>query len=184
MWNPLLSFSADPQGRWLWVDVSRQQLGIMTGREAAMIFPISTAANGLGETRGSGCTPRGWHVVRARIGEGLPGNAILRGRRWTGECYTPALAAEQPARDWILGRILWLSGLEPGRNRGGRVDTFRRYIYIHGTADETHLGKPVSAGCVRLSSNDMLTLFPQVAVGVPVFIGDEPPQSFLSPGGS
>lgn len=184
MWNPLLSFSADPPGRWLWVDVARQRLMVMADWEATLSFPVSTAANGLGEVRGSGCTPRGWHTVRARIGEGLPGNAILRGRRWTGECYMPALAAGQPARDWILGRILWLSGLEPGRNRGGEVDTFRRYIYIHGTADASHLGLPVSAGCVRLASDDMLTLFSQVAVGVPVFIDDEPPQSFLSPGRS
>lgn len=125
-------------------------------------LPVSTALNGVGERNGSGCTPRGLHQVRARIGAGLPLAAVLRGRRWTGEVWSPELHQQFPGRDWILTRILWLSGLEPGRNRLGSVDTFRRYIYLHGTPDTEPMGTPLSHGCIRLRNTDMLTLFERV----------------------
>ena len=123
---------------------------------------VSTALNGAGERNGSGCTPRGLHQVRAKIGAGLPSGAVLRGRRWTGEVWSPALHAQFPGRDWILTRILWLSGCEPGRNRLGAVDTFRRYIYIHGTPDSEPMGIALSHGCVRMRNSDLLTLFARV----------------------
>lgn len=133
-------------------------------------LPVSTALSGAGERNGSGCTPRGLHQVRAKIGAGLPQGAVLRGRRWTGETWTPALHALHPGRDWILSRILWLSGCEPGLNRLGPVDTFRRYIYLHGTPDSEPMGVPLSHGCVRLRNADLLYLFDHVPLHCPVRI--------------
>ncbi|MGB4072975.1 L,D-transpeptidase family protein [Pseudomonas sp.] len=135
---------------------------------------VSTALNGPGERNGSGCTPRGLHQVRAKIGEGLPCGAVLRGRRWTGEVWSPELHAQFPGRDWILTRILWLSGCEPGRNRLGAVDTFRRYIYLHGTPDSEPLGVPLSHGCVRLRNSDLVELFPRVPAQCLVQIDEAP----------
>lgn len=133
-------------------------------------YAVSTAANGAGEEEGSFCTPRGKHVIRARIGAGQPANAVFVARRPTGEVYTPELGAQQPGRDWILTRILWLCGREPGYNRWGSCDTMRRYIYIHGTPDSTPLGRPGSKGCVRMRNADLLELFERVAAGTPVEI--------------
>lgn len=135
---------------------------------------ISTALNGPGEQSGSGCTPRGLHQVRARIGERLPVGAVLRGRRWTGEVWTPQLHEAFPGRDWILTRILWLSGCEVGRNRLGSVDTFRRYIYLHGTPDTEPMGVPRSHGCVRLRNADLLELYPRVPLHCHVLIEEAP----------
>lgn len=133
-------------------------------------YSVSTAANGVGEESGSFCTPRGKHVIRAKIGAGQPENAVFVKRRPTGEVYTPALGAAHPKRDWILTRILWLCGEEPGYNRWGSCDTMRRYIYIHGTPDETPLGKPGSHGCVRMRNADLLELFELAAAGTVVEI--------------
>ena len=138
-------------------------------------LPVSTALNGPGERQGSGCTPRGRHQVRAKIGAGLPEGAVLVGRRWTGEVWSAELAAQFPQRDWILTRILWLSGCEPGRNRLGGVDTFRRYIYLHGTPDSEPMGEPRSHGCIRLRNADLLALFERVPAHCSVII-DEAPQ--------
>lgn len=122
-------------------------------------YRVSTAENGPGELRDSYCTPRGRHIVRAKIGSGAPANAVFVRRRQTGEIYSPELRASAPGRDWILTRILWLSGCEPGLNRLGKVDTMRRYIYLHGTPDETLLGVPGSHGCIRMANRDIVELF-------------------------
>jgi lipoprotein-anchoring transpeptidase ErfK/SrfK len=136
-------------------------------------YAVSTAANGPGETSGSSCTPRGRHVVRARIGAGAAVGAVFVGRRPTGEIWTPQLAAQFPQRDWILTRILWLSGCEPGVNRLGLVDSMRRYIYIHGTPDSEPMGEPRSHGCIRMRNCDVIALFERVPVGTPVDIVDQ-----------
>lgn len=133
-------------------------------------YRVSTGANGVGEENGSYCTPRGRHVIRARIGAGMPANTVFVKRRPTGEIYTPELGAQHPGRDWILTRILWLSGCESGYNRGGSCDTMRRYIYIHGTPDSTELGKPGSRGCVRMHNAELAELFDLVEVGTRVEI--------------
>lgn len=133
-------------------------------------YAVSTGANGVGEETNSFCTPRGHHIIRAKVGAGQPVNSVLVRRRPTGEIYTPQLGAQHPGRDWILTRILWLSGCEPGYNRLGTCDTMRRYIYIHGTPDSTQLGKPGSRGCVRLGNADMLEIFDLVEPGTPVRI--------------
>lgn len=122
-------------------------------------YPVSTAAKGVGEIRNSYCTPRGRHLVRAKIGARQAVNTVFVRRRPTGELYSSELQAAQPERDWILTRILWLSGCEPGFNRLGNVDTMRRYIYIHGTPDRTPLGRAGSHGCIRMANRDIVELF-------------------------
>lgn len=148
----------------LHISLADQCLYGFSGGQLRLRVPVSSALNGAGEVKGSGCTPRGLHQVRAKIGTGLPLGAVLRGRRWTGETWTPELHAQFPGRDWILSRILWLSGCEPGINRMGSVDTFRRYIYLHGTPDCEPMDVPLSHGCVRLRNTDLLHLFDQVPV--------------------
>lgn len=133
-------------------------------------YLVSTAANGTGYIKNSGCTPLGAHIIRAKIGANAPENAVFVGRRFTGEICTPELMAQFPARDWILTRILWLSGKEPGKNRLGDVDTMQRYIYIHGSPDSAEMGKVGSHGCVRMRNKDIVELYDLVAVGTAVVI--------------
>ena len=151
------------------VDLARQQLRL-DGAEGTRTYSVSTSRFGAGERNGSGGTPRGAHLVRACIGAGAPPGTVFVGRRPTGEILTPALYAAEPGRDWILTRILWLSGTEPGRNRLGDVDTMRRYIYIHGCPDEEPVGTPRSHGCVRMRNADVIELFDLVEPGTPVVI--------------
>ena len=136
-------------------------------------YPVSTASRGVGEQRGSYCTPRGRHLIRARIGAGQPINTVFVARRPSGEVYSPQLAAAFPERDWILTRILWLSGCELARNRLGPVDTMRRYIYIHGCPDTAALGVPGSHGCIRMRNADLVELFDRVPVYTSVEITEE-----------
>lgn len=133
-------------------------------------YSVSTAANGPGCMKNSNCTPLGKHIIRAKIGTAADPNTVFVGRRATGETYTPALHANHPQRDWILTRILWLSGTEVGFNRLGNVDTMQRYIYIHGTPDNTALGTPGSHGCIRMANADIIELFDLVKIGTPVNI--------------
>jgi lipoprotein-anchoring transpeptidase ErfK/SrfK len=135
-------------------------------------YRISSAGNGVGQEYGSFCTPLGKHIIRAKIGTSQPINTVFIRRRPTGEIYTPELGARYPGRDWILTRILWLSGCEPGFNRMGKVDTMRRYIYIHGSPDSTEMGKPGSIGCIRMYNRDLLQLFDLVTTGTEVDIKD------------
>ena len=139
------------------IDVPSQEL-----RFEGKTYPVSTAKNGVGEKSGSFCTPRGRHLVRAKIGAGRPLNTVFVRRRPTGEIWSPQLHAQYPGRDWMLTRLLWLSGCEPGRNRLGDVDTMRRYIYIHGSPETAEMGKPGSIGCVRMRNADIVELFDRV----------------------
>jgi lipoprotein-anchoring transpeptidase ErfK/SrfK len=153
------------------VSLADQRLDLVHGATLVRSFAVSTSKHGAGEVAGSFKTPRGRHVVRAKIGAGAPAGAVFRGRRPTGEVHTPELARAHPDRDWILTRILWLSGTEVGRNRLGNVDTMRRYIYIHGTPDGERLGVPGSIGCIRMGNADIVELFDRVPVGTIVDIG-------------
>ncbi|MDZ7841137.1 MAG: L,D-transpeptidase [Gammaproteobacteria bacterium] len=156
------------------LSLAGQQLRLLDGGGATLkTYNVSTARNGAGERNGSECTPRGAHCIRARIGAGCPVNTVFRGRRPTGEIYSPAMRTRYPERDWILTRILWLSGLEPGFNRLGDVDTMRRFIYIHGAPDDDPMGVPGSHGCVKMRNADVLELFELVPAGTPMMIREQ-----------
>ncbi len=155
---------------WIKLCLSTQRLELFDGRDVVKAYDVSTAKNGPGERMGSYCTPRGDHVVHAKIGFGCPVGTVFEGRRTTGEICTPELFRGEPGRDWILTRILWLGGLEVGRNRLGDVDTMRRNIYIHGCPDHIELGVPGSAGCVRMRNADVIELYDRVEVGTLVRI--------------
>ena len=150
--------------------IATQQLTSVKAGNKIRQYPVSTAKNGLGELKGSECTPRGWHQIRAKIGSEQPINCVFVGRRPTGEIYTPQLGQQHPERDWILTRILWLGGLEPHKNRYGNVDSTWRYIYIHGCPDELMTGTPQSHGCIRIKGVDLIELYDSVNVGHKVFI--------------
>ena len=152
------------------VDLASQRLELVSERRVLGRFPVSTSKYGPGEIFGSLKTPRGQHIIRAKIGSGQPLGTVFRGRRPTGELYSDELARSKPGQDWILTRILWLSGTEVGRNRLGNVDTMRRYIYIHGTPSSEFLGEPRSIGCIRMSNHEVLKLFGWVEVGMSVEI--------------
>ena len=147
------------------IDINKQEL-TFNGKK----YSVSTAKNGPGEKNGSFCTPRGSPIVRAKIGAGQPVNTVFVRRRPTGEVWSPELHAQYPGRDWMLTRLLWLSGCQPGFNRLGDVDTMRRYIYIHGSPDTAQMGKPGSIGCIRMRNPDILELFERVAPYTPVEI--------------
>jgi len=156
------------------ISIQQQTLTLFDALGAVQAnYSISTAANGVGYEKNSACTPMGHHIIRAKIGADAALNSVFVGRRATGEICTPELMAQFPNRDWILTRILWLSGTEVGVNRLGNVDTMQRYIYIHGSPDDTEMGKSGSHGCVRMRNEDMLELFDLVEAGTPVNIVNE-----------
>ncbi len=152
------------------VSVPEQRLWLLEGEHRLLEAPVSTARNGVGEAYGSERTPRGWHVVRAKIGAGCPVGSVFVGRRPTGEHYSAELRARYPQRDWILTRILWLGGLEKGKNRLGPVDTLRRFIYIHGCPDEDPMGVPSSHGCIKMRNEGIIRLFELTERGTRVLI--------------
>ena len=156
------------------VSIRRQTLDLYDAAgQVVRTYQVSTGRKGVGEQRGSYCTPRGKHLIRAKIGAGMPVNTVFVGRRPSSEIYVPELGEAFPGRDWILTRILWLSGCEVGFNRLGVVDTMRRYIYIHGSPDSATMGVPGSHGCVRMHNADLIDLFDRVPVYTPVEICED-----------
>lgn len=162
------------QQTWVSVSLAEQTLTLYQGHQLQRCWPVATGKAGAGEMHGSGRTPRGWHRVRLAIGGGAPRGAVFIGRRWTGEIHTPLLHAAYPDRDWILSRILWLTGLETGRNRGGLVDTLSRFIYIHGCPDGCAVGQPLSHGCIRMTNDAVIELFELINTGTAVQIKEGP----------
>jgi lipoprotein-anchoring transpeptidase ErfK/SrfK len=154
------------------VSLTAQTLELLDGDTPLARYSVSTSKFGAGEERNSYRTPRGRHVIRAKIGAGQPSGTVFVGRRPTGETYSSALACAEPGRDWILSRILWLSGTQVGRNRLGAVDTMRRYIYIHGCPDSAELGKPGSIGCIRMANDAVIELFDRIPIGTTVDIDE------------
>lgn len=152
------------------ISLDRQTLDWYGPRDEHQRWPVSTALGGPGEREHSGCTPRGRHYVRALVGQGQPAGTVFAARRPTGEIWSAELSRQHPDRDWILSRIIWLCGLEPGVNRGPGVDTFHRYIYIHGTPDTEPMGEPLSHGCIRMRNQDVIALFDKLVAGTPVTI--------------
>ncbi len=147
------------------IQIATQQLQLLVNEKIVAQYPVSTAQRGVGQQQGSMQTPLGQHYIRAKIGAETPINSVFVARRPTGEIYSPTLAKAYPDRDWVLSRILWLCGCEPGINRLGSVDTFRRYIYIHGTPDTEPMGIPASHGCIRMRNSDLVELFDRVDCG-------------------
>lgn len=155
------------------INVSEQILSCYLNNTHYKTYRVSTAKNGLGEQMGSFCTPRGKHAIHAIIGLNHAVNSVFVARKWTGEIYSQALQAQFPLRDWILTRILQLEGLEPGFNQGGNVDSLNRFIYIHGTPDDTVLGTPGSHGCIRMCNQDIIAFSNWATINMPVNIVNE-----------
>ena len=152
------------------INIASQRLSLTEDGQLLCEYPVSTGANGHGCEAGSYKTPTGLHRIKLKIGDGQPLGAVFSSRRPTGEVFSSRLCAVAPERDWILTRILWLEGLEPGRNRGRNLDTLRRYIYIHGTPDDGMKNPPSSHGCVRMFNEHLVELFSRVSVGTLVHI--------------
>lgn len=159
-------------GRWIRINLRTQHLELLEDAVVLSTYPISTAKNGSGERIGSGQTPRGLHEIRELIGRDMPSGAVFVARQWTGEVCTPGLQAGNPQRDWMLSRLIWLAGREAGKNCGADVDTFARYIYIHGTPDSEPVGEPHSHGCIRMRNADVIALFDEVDTGTLVRIDE------------
>ena len=153
----------------VWIDLAEQSLTLPKHNK---FYLISSGKNGIGEQENSGKTPRGWHKVALKFGHSAAKNAVFKARQETGEVYNQALAAQFPERDWILSRILWLSGLEDNFNQGEGCDTFKRYIYIHGTPDSEPMGIPMSHGCIRMRNDDVVELFELIPEQALVFISE------------
>lgn len=152
------------------VNVTDQRLHLVNKQKWIASYPISTAKNGVGQEEGSGKTPLGLHLIESKIGDGAAPFEIFSSRISTGKMAEPVVGG-----DAIVGRILWLKGVELGINQGkdrqGKVvDTYSRYIYIHGTNDVENIGKAVSAGCIRMKPSDVITLFEKVTEKTPVYI--------------
>ena len=160
------------QERWIRITIATQLLELLEGSQVVASYRVSTSAKGAGERLNSGQTPRGTHEVSELIGHGAPLGAVFVGRRLTGEICSPELQANHPDRDWILTRVIWLGGMEDGKNRGGEVDTLSRYIYIHGTPDGAPVGQPGSHGCIRMRNADVIALFDRVEPGMLVQIDE------------
>jgi len=152
------------------IDIATQRLQLLQMDRVLFETFIASASKGVGEISGSECTPRGQHIIRAKIGLNCPANTVFVGRRITNEIYSEALRQSYPQRDWILTRIIWLSGLEINKNRLGNVDTMRRYIYIHGCPQEDKMGIPSSHGCIKMRNEDIIELFNLVNIGTMVSI--------------
>lgn len=152
------------------IDLNEQRLRLCNGGKIVKEYVVSTARNGPGELQDSECTPRGEHVIAEKIGADCPANTVFVSRRPTGELYTPEMRKRFPERDWILTRILWLQGAEPGKNLGGNVDSRERYIYIHGAPDDVAMGRPGSRGCIRMRNQDVIELFDRVETGTRVVL--------------
>lgn len=148
----------------LLVEGNTQEMFVYRMGSVLAIWPVSTSAMGFGCTADSGQTPTGFHEITERIGAGLPNGSVLKSRQPTGQVLPPSDWASDAPDDLVLTRILWLSGKEPGINCGPGCDSHARYIYIHGTNHEQHIGTPASHGCVRMNNLDVVDLFKLLGV--------------------
>ena len=152
------------------IDINKQQLTLFQDDTVIATYAISTAKNGVGQKNGSECTPLGLHCIDSKIGADVEENTVFVARQETGEIFSEELKKNNPDRDWILTRILWLSGLEQGKNKGGEVDTKGRYIYIHGCPDSDSFSSPSSHGCVKMRNKDIIELFENVEKNMQILI--------------
>jgi lipoprotein-anchoring transpeptidase ErfK/SrfK len=147
------------------ISVKDQKLALLDHEKLVAIYPVSTSKYGLGDWRASFRTPLGELEIAQKVGDGMPPGTVFKDRRRTGEIVLPNAAGRDP----IVSRIIWLRGREPQN-----ANAFGRDIYIHGTPEERNLGLPVSYGCVRMSSNDVIKLYEMVGLGAQVTIADAP----------
>ena len=152
------------------INIKQQKLTLLRQDLVMRKYSVSTAKNGTGSLQDSECTPLGMHIISEKIGDGCAPNTVFVGRVATGELYHSTLRQKFPQRDWILTRILRLSGCESGSNKGGAVDSYARYIYIHGCPNDVLIGIPGSRGCIRMHNQDIIELFDLVETNTQVNI--------------
>ena len=156
---------------WIRINISQQKLSLLDeAGELIHEYPVSTSKYGTGSENGSEKTPLGLHRIKNKIGGAMPMNMVLIGREPKGMLEDCIRDGVELPDDVITSRIMWLEGMEPGRNQGGYVDTYNRYIYIHGTSDEDKIGTPASIGCIRMLNKDVVELYRLVDVGTEVLI--------------
>ena len=156
--------------RFIYVAAKKQKLYLIEGEEIIASYNISTAKNGIGQNSGSFKTPAGLHQIAEKVGEDLPINSIIKQKVATGELARPIEIAESTNQDFITSRVMHLKGMEPQVNSGGKVDSYERGIFIHGTHEEGLIGQAASKGCVRMTNSDVIDLFQRVEVGTFVVI--------------
>ncbi len=158
------------QKQYVIIDISDQLLYLFENDSCVNKFPISSSKYGIGNQSGSNKTPLGLHCIARKIGSKVPYGGIIKGRKFTGEIAEIYTDKTDSPKDVITTRILWLKGLEQGINRDGKIDSYNRYIYIHGTNEEGLIGKSSSHGCIRMKNNDVIKLFDLVSINTPVYI--------------
>lgn len=154
----------------IFVDIETQQLFLLNKGKLSKNYLISSSYYGTGSKENSLRTPLGRHEIYKKLGENLPINAILKGRVWNGAIAEIIREPIDTEFDHVTSRILWLDGLEIGKNKGKGIDSRERYIYIHGTAEEGLIGKPASDGCIRMYNRDVIELFDLVDEKAQVWI--------------
>ena len=152
------------------VDISQQRLYLFKDDNLVVSFPVSTSKYGEGQIENSFKTPLGLHEIKQKIGNNAPINTIFTARENTNKTAEIQIKPSDTVDDFVTSRILWLDGLENGVNRGAGVDSYRRYIYIHGTHEEGLIGQKASQGCIRMFNNDVIELFDMVTEGTKVQI--------------
>ncbi|MBX7256228.1 MAG: L,D-transpeptidase [Candidatus Hydrogenedentes bacterium] len=156
-----------PEGIGVWVSVDEQMLRVIDGDAIVWQVSCATATRGTGSKKDSLKTPLGWHSIKRKIGAGAPWGQVFRSAKAVNEIWKPGDSTKE---DLVLTRLLWLTGEEPGKNKGGDVDSFDRCIYIHGTNDEERIGTPSSHGCIRLRNDDVIVFFDMIPEGTMVLI--------------
>jgi lipoprotein-anchoring transpeptidase ErfK/SrfK len=158
---------------WMKVSVSQQKLFLMNKLDTLRSYDISTSKYGLGSESGSHKTPLGLHRVVEKYGDSAPEGTIFKSRINTGRIAEIEMRPQTTKLDYVTTRILWLDGMEPGKNKGGNVDSYHRYIYIHGTHEEGLIGRPASKGCIRMRNNEVIELHELVPIGTTIRIDRE-----------
>jgi len=154
----------------IYVSIKQQKLYHIKHDSIIKEYIISSSSYGIGSTLGSNKTPIGLHSIREKFGEKTPINGKMTGRVFYGEIATIYTDETKSKTDDVTSRVLWLEGLEKGKNKGKGIDSFKRYIYIHGTSEEGRLGKPASHGCIRMKNKEVIDLYKLVEVGTLVLI--------------
>ena len=166
----LVSFQISSKDVYIEIDISEQRLYLIESLDIKASYPVSSSKYGEGSIENSFKTPLGFHVVKEKIGEGAEKNTIFKSRINTRRSADIIEEYQDSDDDFVTSRIMWLDGAEEGKNRGGSVDSFSRYIYIHGTHEEGLIGTKASHGCIRMFNADAIELFERIKKGTKVLI--------------